>query len=191
MLRQLLRTLLAVPVVAVTLSACSSLSVKSDVNTALVGSVRCTSFAWVGSFRGNSALRSTVASPLNESRLRAAIAAHLRSGYIQDAPAPADCLVGYGIGSTYVVSGGGPYPYYGYGWGPYWGGYGYGYGYGWPGPYVYREGIIAIDLYDARTRQPLWHASVDQSLYGVSGAEAEKRIDAAVAALFAKYPYAG
>jgi hypothetical protein len=186
MLRQLLRTLLAVPVVAVTLSACSSLSVKSDVNTALVGSVRCASFAWVGSFRGNSALRSTVASPLNESRLRAAIAAHLRSGYIQDAPAPADCLVGYGIGSTYVVSGGGPYPYYGYGWGPYWGGYGY----GWPGPYVYREGIIAIDLYDARTRQPLWHASVDQSLYGVSGAEAEKRIDAAVAALFAKYPYA-
>jgi hypothetical protein len=56
---------------------------------------------------------------------------------------------------------------------------------------VYREGIIAIDLYDARTRQPLWHASVDQSLYGVSGAEAQKRIDAAVAALFAKFPYAG
>jgi hypothetical protein len=190
MVRQLLRALPAVPVVAVTLTACSTLSVKSDVNTALIGSVRCTSFAWVGSFRGNSALRSTVASPLNESRLRAAIAAHLKSGYIQDAPAPADCLVGYGIGSTYVVSGGGgPYPYYGYGygWGPYWGGYGW----GWPGPYVYREGIIAIDLYDARTRQPLWHASVDQSLHDVSGPEAEKRIDAAVTALFTKYPYAG
>jgi hypothetical protein len=56
---------------------------------------------------------------------------------------------------------------------------------------VYREGIIAIDLYDARTRQPLWHASVDQSLHDVSGPEAEKRIDAAVAALFTKYPYAG
>ena len=94
---------------------------------------------------------------------------------------PADCLVGYGIGSNYVIDGG--YPY-GYGWG-----YGWGYGYwGWGGPYVYREGIIAIDLYDARSRKPLWHASVDQSLEGVDGGEADKRINAAVAALFTKYP---
>ena len=190
MLRQLLRTVLAVPVVAGTLAGCSTLNVKSDVNTPLVGSVRCNTFAWAGSFHGNSPLRGTVASPLNESRLRAAIAAHLGTGYIQEAPGAADCLVGYGIGSTYVVDPGGPY--YGYGWGPGWGpGWGWYGGWGWPGPYVYREGIIAIDLYDARTRQPLWHASVDQSLYGVSGAEAQKRIDAAVAALFAKYPYAG
>jgi hypothetical protein len=188
MLRHVLRLILAVPVVAGTLAACSTLSVKSDVNTALVGNVRCNTFAWAGSFRGNSALRSTVANPLNENRLRAAIAAHLNT-YIQDAPGAADCLVGYGIGSTWVVDPGGPY--YGYGWGPGWGpGWGW-YGWGGPGPYVYREGIIAIDLWDARTRQPIWHASVDQSLHGVSGAEAQKRIDAAVAALFAKYPYAG
>lgn len=184
MLRLLLRTFLVVAAIAGALASCSTLSVKSDVNTALIGSVHCNSFAWVGSFRGNSALRSTVANPLNESRLRAAIASHLTTAYIQDYPAAADCLVGYGIGSTYVVD---PGPYYGYGWGPGWGWYGYGS----PGPYVYREGIIAIDLYDARTRQPLWHASVDQSLHGVSGAEAQKRIDAAVAALFSKYPYAG
>ena len=56
---------------------------------------------------------------------------------------------------------------------------------------MYTEGIIGVDLYDARTRQPLWHATVDQNLVGVSGPEAEKRIDAAVAALFAKYPYRG
>jgi len=189
MLRQLFRMVLAVPVVAGTLTSCSTLNVKSDVNTALAGNVRCNTFAWAGSFNGNSALRSTVANPLNESRLRGAIAAHLRT-YIQEAPGAADCLVGYGIGSTYVVDPLGPGPYYGYGWGPGWGpGWG-GYGWGWPGPYVYREGIIAIDLWDARTRQPIWHASVNQDLYGVSGAEAQKRIDAAVAALFAKYPYA-
>ena len=40
--------------------------------------------------------------------------------------------------------------------------------------------------YDARSRQPLWHASADQSLSDVSGEEAAKRIDAAVAAIFAK-----
>jgi Domain of unknown function (DUF4136) len=167
-----------VPALACVLSSCSALYVKSDVNQALISTVHCGSFAWAGSFRGNSPLRNTIANPVNESRLRAAIAAHLK-GEVQSAPGGADCLVGYGIGSSNVVWDDGPY----YGWG-----YPYGWGWGWPGPYAYREGIIAVDLYDARTRQPLWHASVDQSLYGVTGAEAEKRIDAAVAAIFTKYP---
>src|SRR3977135_4342549 len=88
----------------------------------------------------------------------------------QRTAAGADCLVGYGIGSSTVVED--AYPY--------------GWGWGWD-PYVYREGIIAVDLYDAKSRQPLWHASVEQSLYRLNGAEAEKRIDAAVAAIFTKY----
>jgi hypothetical protein len=166
---------LALCAAASTLAACTTLTVKSDVNTALIGSVHCSTFAWAGSFRGNSPLRNTIASPMNEGRLRAAIAAHL-SGPIDPAPGRADCLVGYGIGSTAVAD-----------W-AYYGGWGYGWGWGWPAPYVYREGIIAVDVYDARTRQPLWHASVDQSLDGVSGAEAQKRIDAAVAAIFTKFP---
>ena len=48
-----------------------------------------------------------------------------------------------------------------------------------------------VDLYDARTGEPLWHASTEQTLHGVSGPEAEKRIDAAVAAIFTKYPITG
>jgi hypothetical protein len=35
----------------------------------------------------------------------------------------------------------------------------------------------------------MWHASVEQSLYRLTGADAEKKIDAAVAALFTKYPH--
>jgi Domain of unknown function (DUF4136) len=182
MIKQLLRATFAVPLIAGTLAACSTLYVKSDVNTALVGHVHCGSYAWAGSFNGNSPLRSTIASPLNENRLRAAIAAQLGVP-VQPAPGYADCLIGYGIGAHNVVEGAGPYAY---GWG-----YPYGWGWGWPGPYVYTEGIIGVDLYDARTRQPLWHATVDQNLVGVSGPEAEKRIDAAAAALFAKYPYRG
>ena len=180
MVNPLLR--IAVIAVACAVTACTALYVKSDVNTALIGTVHCSTFAWAGSFRGNSPLRNTIANPLNESRLRAAIAAHLKAGTIQPAPGNADCLIGYGIGATNVVDD--PWPYYdwGYGWG-----YPYG-GWGWPGPYVYREGIIAVDLYDAKSRQPLWHASVDQSLYGASGDEAAKKIDAAVAAIFTKYP---
>ncbi len=171
---------------ALTLAACAPY-VRSDVNTALIGQVRCGSFAWAGEFRSSSPLRSTIANPINENRLRTAIASHL-GGSVQPAPGNADCLVGYGIGGYYVLSGVYPYPYgwawsYPYGWA----------GYGWagPGPYAYPEGIIAVDLYDARTGQPLWHASTEQSLFGVSGPEAEKRIDAAVAAIFTKYPYAG
>jgi hypothetical protein len=153
-----------------------ALTVKSDVNHALMSSVHCGSYAWAGSFRGTSPLRNTIASPLNEERLRTAISAHLSPGPVQPVGSTADCLVGYGIGANYVVDGAWPY------------GYGWGYGWGWGGPYVYREGIIAIDLYDARTRQPMWHASVDQSLEGADGAEADKRITQAVAALFTKYP---
>jgi hypothetical protein len=162
------------------LTACTGIMVRSDVNTALIASVHCNTFAWAGSFRGNSPLRNTVANPINESRLRSAIASHLKMDGA--APGSADCLVGYGIGSSTAVDWA-----YGYGWGyPY--GFGYPYGWGWPGPYVYREGIIAVDLYDAKSGQPLWHASADQSLYGVSGPEAEKRINAAVAAIFTRYP---
>jgi hypothetical protein len=160
------------------LAACTSLYVKSDVNKALIGSVQCHTFAWAGAFHSNSALRSTIASPLNETRLRTAIAAHLGSGAVQPSGDKADCLVGYGIGAHSVVAGGYPYGYP-WGWGPGW--------WGWD-PYVYREGVIAVDLYDGKSHEPLWHASVEQNLEGVTGAEAEKRINAAVAAIFTKYP---
>jgi hypothetical protein len=179
MIKYVIRAAAVVP--ALLLASCTTLYVKSDVNHALIDNVHCHSFAWAGAFHGNSPLRNTIANPLNENRLRTAIAAHLGSGGIQADSGGADCLVGYGIGSNTVIDGG--YPY---GWG-YGGGWGYGYGWGWD-PYVYREGIIAVDVYDAKSRQPLWHASVQQSLYGVNGAEAEKRIDAAVAAIFTKYP---
>jgi hypothetical protein len=168
-----------VSLTALTLPACAPY-VRSDVNTAAISRVHCGTFAWAGEFRSNSPLRSTIANPVNESRLRTAIASHL-GGLIQPAPGNADCLVGYGIGGYYVVSGAYPYPYG-------WGSYPYGWG---PGPYVYPEGVIAVDLYDARTGQPLWHASTEQSLFRATGPEAEKRIDAAVTAIFTKYPYTG
>jgi len=180
-MKRLLRAALTASLTALTLPACGPY-VRSDVNTAAISRVHCGTFAWAGEFRSNSPLRSTIANPVNESRLRAAIASHL-GGPIQPAPGNADCLVGYGIGGYYVVSGGYPYAY-GWGWG-------YPYGWGGPGPYVYPEGVIAVDLYDARTGQPLWHASTEQSLFHVTGPEAEKRIDAAVSAIFTKYPYTG
>jgi Domain of unknown function (DUF4136) len=153
--------------------------VRSDANHALISSVHCGSYAWAGSFGGSSSpLRNTIANPMNEQRLREAIQGHLAPGGILPEGSAADCLVGYGIGGNYVVA-------------PGWWGYGsWGYGWGGPccGPFVYREGIIAVDLYDAQSRRPMWHASADQSLFDVSGPRAAQRIDEAVAAIFAKRP---
>jgi hypothetical protein len=174
------------------LAGCTSLRVTSDINRA-AGPVQCRTFGWAGNFRSDSPMRNGIANPVNEARLRGAIQAQLAAVGVQPANgAPPDCLVGYGIGAHTQIEG--AYPV-GWGWG-----FGYGYGgwrrggfyggyAGWDEPYVYREGIIAVDLYDARSKAPIWHASVNQSLYGAVGAEAEQKIDKAVAVLFTKYPH--
>jgi uncharacterized protein DUF4136 len=194
MTRQLIRTGTLAIAMCGGLVACASLRVTSDVNRAVAGSVQCHTFAWAGTFKGDSTLRDTIANPVNEARLRNAIAANLAAVGVHPATGDtADCLVGYGIGARTSVEGGYPggwggglgYGYGGYGWG--WGG-GYGGYWGWDEPYVYHEGIIAVDLYEAKGKQPIWHASVNQNLRGATGEDAEKRIDKAVAALFTKYP---
>ena len=45
-----------------------------------------------------------------------------------------------------------------------------------------------MDLYDAASKQPLWHASAEQSLSGLTGDAATQRIRAAVNAIFLKFP---
>jgi hypothetical protein len=179
-----LLTFLAAVAGVYALSSCATLTVHSDVNTALIASVRCHTFSFAGEFRGNSPLRGTIANPVNEARLRDAIAARLTAAGAQQVQSNPECLVGYGIGAHRVIDG--VYPA-GWAWG--WPGYGpWGWYGAWGGPMVYHEGVVAVDLYDAASRQAIWHASVDQSLYNVSGPEAERRIHSAVEALFARFP---
>lgn len=168
------------------LAGCTGLRVTSDANPDVSVSV-CSSFAWAGEFRATAGHGTTIANPLIESRLRAAIAANLQSKGVQPAAgaAEASCLVGYGIGRRTVVEGGYPYGW-GWGWGPY--GWGGPWGWGWDGPYVYHRGLVAINLYQGRGRVPLWHAVVEQDLDDLTGRDAEAKINEAVAALFAKYP---
>jgi hypothetical protein len=192
MIKRLIGNSLLIAAGACALTACATLTVRSDVNTALYHPGQCHTFAWAGSFQdARSGRRPSVANPVNESRLRSAIAAHLQALGVQPVAGNgnADCLVGYGIGSRLVAEDYGPYwggpgPYWGYGWGPYWGGWGWGP----PYPYVYREGVIGVDLYDGRTHEALWHAQVNQSLQGATGADAEQKINVAVSAIFSKYP---
>ena len=69
------------------------------------------------------------------------------------------------------------------------GGVGWGPGWGWGAPYVYHQSFITLDLYDAASRQPMWHASAEASLNGLSGDAATQRIRGAVDAIFQKFPH--
>jgi len=187
-LRPVFRLAVAALGASVALAACATYHVRSDVNTTV--STQCHRFEWAGAFQPRSDVLHEVANPLNESRLRAAIESNLetRGVLLAQGPGQADCIVGYGIGVHNVVEG--AYPW-GFGWG---GGWGFRHGYigggWWDGPYGYSEGVIAVDVYDVRGHTPIWHASVNQDLHGLTGAAAEAKIGAAVGAIFAKYPAA-
>lgn len=167
---------LAAALTAGVLSGCA-LQVHTDANAGLISQVSCHTFAFAGSFQGNSPLRGSIANPVNEQRLRAAITGRMQASGAQLVESQPQCLVGYGIGSRHVIDG--VYP--GWGWGYY--------GAWWGGPpLVYQESYVTVDLFDARSRQAIWHAAVEQDLHHTNGAEADKRIHAAVDALFAKFP---
>jgi hypothetical protein len=187
------RCTVLMPVLAASLAlaGCTDIAVRTDQNRQLLATVHCKSVAWAGGFRGDSPLRTTIANPLNEARLRDAIAADLQAAGIPlvDAAASgagAQCLVGYGIGMERQVDA--VYPD-GWVYGPGWhGGWGSGWGWGWGAPYVYHQSFITVDLYDAASRMPMWHASAEQSLSGLTGDAASQRIRAAVDAIFVKFP---
>jgi hypothetical protein len=130
--------------------------------------------------------------PLNEKRLRDAIASGFTAHGIPAAAegATADCLVGYAIGSRLAPDPAAPRFSWGLGWGS-WGYRGMGGSLAWQVPYDYREGRVTVNLYDARSHQALWHAFVDADVTGLTGADAEKRIRAVVDAIFKKFPGGG
>ena len=130
--------------------------------------------------------------PLHAKRLHDAIASSLaaRNLTVAAAGASADCVVSYAIGSRLAPD----LVAAGYGWGPAlgppagWGYYGATGGVMWAAPYGHREGRVSVNLFDARTQQALWHAYVDADVTALTGAEADQRIKAVVAAIFEKFP---
>jgi hypothetical protein len=173
--------------VLVGLSACTGLAVRTDVNPNL-SVANCHTYAFAHEHVANGDQPAAYANPINAERLRAAIASNLEAKGIQPADhAVAECVVGYAMGSRQVFNdyyagfGGG----WGYGWGTRGGFYG---GYGWDGPMVQDETRIAVDVFDAKSRTPMWHASVTQSVSELSGPNAVVKINEATAAIFAKFP---
>jgi hypothetical protein len=50
---------------------------------------------------------------------------------------------------------------------------------------------VSIDLFDAKSRIPIWHASVSQSVSDLTGPNAVDKINRAATAIFTKFPTAG
>jgi hypothetical protein len=176
--------------VALGLSACNTVAVRTDYAKDLSASV-CHTYAFANEHVANADQPAAYANPLNAERLRVAIQSNMASRGIQLVDrASADCVVGYAMGSRQVFDGyyGG---YYGAGWG--FGGrrdrgFGIGGGWGYDGPWVDNETRIAVDLFDAKSHKPIWHASASQNVYELSGPEAVQKIELATAAIFNKFP---
>jgi hypothetical protein len=189
--RMLNRSLVAVVagVVALSLSACNTVAVRTDYARDMSASI-CHTYAFAMEHVANADQPAAYANPLNAERLRTAVQYNMAARGIQLVDrAAADCVVGYAMGSRQVFDGyyGG---YYGAGWG--FGGYrrGWGFrgGWGYDGPWVENETRISVDLFDAKSHKPIWHASASQNVYELSGPDAVQKIDLATAAIFNKYP---
>jgi hypothetical protein len=173
------------------LGACS-LPVRTDINPNL-SVTSCHSYAFADEHVANTDQPSAFGNPLNAERLRQSIEANMGARGIQKAAdrKSADCVVGYAMGTRQVFD-----DYYGsfgvgWGWGGGWGQRGWGGGIGYDGPYVRDETRISVDLFDAKSRVPIWHASVSQSVAELTGPHAVERINAATTAIFTKFPGAG
>jgi len=175
------------------LGACTTLPVTTDVNPHY-SVANCHTYAFAHEHVANVDQPAAFGNPLNADRLRLAIEAQMKARditLVADRTA-ADCIVGYAMGTRQVFDDFyGPYGA-GWGWGGGWGRRGWGWGGGfYDGPYVYDETRIAVDVFDAKSRIPIWHASVSQTVSDLTGPHAVEKINAAAAAIFAKFPVAG
>jgi hypothetical protein len=177
------------------LAACTTLHVTTDVNPA-IPVASCHTYAFAHEYLANADQPAAYGNPLNGERLRLAVQNNLAARGIQLVDrASAQCVVGYALGTRQVFN-----DYYaGFGgWGGFGGGFGrrggfgggfYGGGFGgWDGPYVSDETRIAVDVFDAKSRTPIWHASVSQSVSDLTGPNAELKINLGAAAIFSKFP---
>ena len=176
------------------LAGCESTRVVTDANASTSVNV-CRTYQWSEQSATDPAASHAFTNPINDLRLRAAIAKRLVAHGISPVAdgKSADCLVSEAIGTRTSVDTEHRSPRIGFGIGTGWGGY---YGRGTMGsilidasePFAYREGRIAVDIYHGASHEALWHAEADVDVSELTGADAEQQIDKVVSAIFAKLP---
>lgn len=170
--------------VVVGLSACATLRVGSDYD-------RTASFSGYHSFTWVPRENHGTNNPLIAERAREAILARLQQKgyvYVSDG-AQADFAVDFTIGArqrldvhTYPAPYAGPWWWYGRGWWgyPYWG--------SGIDVHAYREGELAIDVFDAKSHRPVWHGWARKPLTREDMQHSRSAIGTAVDAILAKFP---
>lgn len=180
--------------VLLALAACNTVSVKTDVARDMSVSI-CHTYVFAQEYVANADQPAAYGNPLNAQRLKVAVQKNLSAKGIQLAAShdSADCVVGYALGSRQVFDDyyGGLYGGFGFGGGFRRRGFGGGFGYYGDGPWVQNEVRIAVDLFDAKSHKPIWHASASQDTYELSGPNAEAKINLATTAIFNKFPPVG
>jgi hypothetical protein len=172
----------------VALGGCTTLNVTTDVNPHY-SVASCHTYTFAREHVANADQPAAFGNPLNADRLRAAIEANLAARGVQQLAdrGAADCVVGYALGTRQVFD-----DYYaGWGgWGPgyRWGPGAFGGAWAYDGPWVRDETRIAVDVFDAKSRQAMWHGSVSQTMVDLTGPRAEAKINTATAAIFTKFP---
>lgn len=169
---------------ALALSGCETVRVGSDYDRAANFS-SFHAFTWLP--RENYGARN----PLIVERARDAIQARLQQmgyTYTSDAAA-ADFAVDFTIGAqqrtdiqTYPTTYAGDWSWYG----PRWWGYPY-WGTG-IDVHQYREGVLAIDAFDAKTHRPVWHGWAKKALTRRDMEQSAQSIREAADAVLAKFP---
>jgi hypothetical protein len=173
------------------LGACTTLHVTTDINPNFSVS-NCHTYTFASERSGGA--DAAFSNPLNSDRLRAAIEGNMAARGVTKAvdKAAADCVVGYALGTRQVFNdyyaGWGAGWGYGYGWGGGWGRRGWGGGFGYDGPWVENETRIVVDVFDSRAHKAIWHGAVSETISDLKGPNAEAKINAATAAIFAKLP---
>ncbi len=170
------------------LGACTTLPVTTDVNPNF-SVASCHTYTFAHEHVANADQPAAFGNPLNADRLRSAIEANMSARGVTRVGdgAAADCVVGYAMGSRQVFND--YYAGWGVGWGYGWGRRGWGGGgWGYDGPWVSNETRIAVDLFDAKSRTPIWHGAVSQTMSDLTGPNAAARINTATAAIFTKLP---
>jgi hypothetical protein len=173
-----MRRLPVVLTVAFALAACATLDVGSDFD-------RAATFTGYRTFAWMARQHPTISNPLNIRRVQDAVNAELEAKGLRLATdlSQADLAVDFTLSSaerTEVTS----YPV------EYRGGWLWGEGYFGSAVDVrqYREGTLSIDLFDARSHQPVWHGWAKKPLSREDLDHPDAPLRAAVAAILARYP---
>ena len=170
----------------VLIGACETINTRSDYDHSVDFS-GYDSFAWISD--KPMVVASPEVSPLAQSRIQNAIRRTLESKgmrFVEDAT-DADFVVGFTVGTRQQVRVDTtpiyPYPA------------GYRGPYRWGYPYYqdvdvreYTQGRLAIDVFDAAEKQPVWHGFATKNITGADQADPEPLITKAVEAILKDFP---